>query len=132
MVNIEILLMLVTAPLARMDWVGRDLVFGKTVNGITVNDPYSRNFKYAAEEAFYKTAKSDLSLLTMNVSTDPLYKSKYDELQHNNIENYEAVKDSLAKGNIGASLQQLAVIVDRNSMEEIGRASCRERVCLAV
>ena len=118
MVNLEILLMLVTAPLAPMDWIDREKAFGKTVNGISVNDPYSRYFKYAAEEAFYKTAKSDLSLLTMNVSTDLLYQNKYYELQHNNIGNYESVKDSLAGGNGVSALQQLAVIVDRNLMEE--------------
>ncbi|MEO0310818.1 MAG: hypothetical protein RIQ89_475, partial [Bacteroidota bacterium] len=107
-----------TAPQGPMNNDEREAAFGGTVRDSTEDDPDSTYFKQAADESFYKIAKSNEAVLDLNVPVDQLYQAKFDELQAGNIGKYEEVVTAIDEGEKQIAIQKLSTIVDQNAIEQ--------------
>jgi hypothetical protein len=107
-----------TAPQGPMNNDEREAAFGGTVRDSTEDDPDSTYFKQAADESFYKIAKSNEAVLDLNVPVDQLYQAKFDELQAGNIGKYEEVVTAIDEGEKQIAIQKLSTIVDQNAVEQ--------------
>lgn len=106
------------APLMCDNDTIRDDVFEETALNYTVNDPDSAYFRNAADEAFFRVANLDTSILDLNVTNDGIYLSKYLALIQSNIGKYDLVRRNIQSGNYGSAANILAQLTDSTMIEQ--------------